>query len=201
MPPHSCTALHDLCKAMPPRPAQPCKISALPDHAPEECCRRYKQAQSPFCWTMPPKPVKLGIHRHAGSPLCQPVPFRHAKPTLRRLTSSPQLKASTRRSVGHNPLATCQRKAPNLPKRHTQTGLDAKELASEQLRLQFYCSRTGDFFFLFFKDLLPGLLFDHLKSLPFFFSFPLYFIHFIFPSLSLFYPSLLVLLVLLMLPS
>jgi hypothetical protein len=30
----------------------------------------------------PPKPVKPEIHRHAGSPLHQPVPFRHAKPML-----------------------------------------------------------------------------------------------------------------------
>jgi hypothetical protein len=37
-------------------------------------------------------------------------------------------------------------RAPNLPKRHTQTGLDAKGVTSEQLRLQFYCSITGDFF-------------------------------------------------------
>jgi hypothetical protein len=28
--------------------------------------------------TAPFKPVKPGIHRHAGSPLCQPAPFRRA---------------------------------------------------------------------------------------------------------------------------
>jgi hypothetical protein len=38
--------------------------------------------------------------------------------------------------------------------RNTQTGLEAKELASEQLRLQFYCSRTSEVFLsLFFKGL------------------------------------------------
>jgi hypothetical protein len=106
---------------------------------------------------VPPKPVKPGIHRHAGSPLCWPVPFRHATPMLQRPATSPQLKASTHRPLGPHPLATCHRKDPNLRKRHTQTGLDAKELASEQLRLQF-CSKTGDFFFPSLRDLLPGLL-------------------------------------------
>jgi hypothetical protein len=43
--------------------------------------------------------------------------------------------------------------APNLPKRHRQTGLDAKGVTSEQGRLQFYCSRTGDLFFPFLKCL------------------------------------------------
>jgi hypothetical protein len=51
--------------------------------------------------------------------------------------------------------------------------------------------------------LLPGLLFDHPPSLPFFSLFlpSLFSLPFIFPSLSLFYPSLLVLLVLILLPS
>jgi hypothetical protein len=46
--------------------------------------------------------------------------------------------------------------------------------------------------------LLPGLLFDHPPSLPFFSLFLS--IPFIFPSLSLFYPSFLVLLVLICYP-
>jgi hypothetical protein len=64
--------------------------------------------------------------------------------------------------------------------------MDAKNLASEQLRLQFYYFRTGNFFSPSLRDLLPGLLFDCPPSLPFFFSFPHYSIPFIFPSLSLF---------------
>jgi hypothetical protein len=40
-------------------------------------------------------------------------------------------------------------RAPNLPKRHIHTGLDAKGITSEQQRLQLYCSRTGDFLFFF----------------------------------------------------
>jgi hypothetical protein len=41
--------------------------------------------------------------------------------------------------------------APKLPRRHRQTGLDAKRVTPELLRLKFYCSWTGDclFFFLF----------------------------------------------------
>jgi hypothetical protein len=136
--------------AIPPKPARHCTIFTLQGCAPKAC-----QAGDPphthpwslFCSTATPKPVKPGIHRHAGSPLHQPAPFRHAKPMLQSPATLPQLKTSTPRLVGPHPPSTCHRKAPYLPKRHTQTGLDAKELASEQLRLQFYCPRTGDFFF------------------------------------------------------
>jgi hypothetical protein len=69
---------------------------------------------------------------------------------LQRPATSPQLKAFTHRPMGPHSPATCHRKAPNLSKRHTQTGLDAKKPASEKLRLQFYCSRTGDIFFFLF---------------------------------------------------
>jgi hypothetical protein len=157
---------------MPPRPAvlevQTHTISILLGHAPkactvltiftpQACAPKACQARDPHTHDLcsaapcPSKPVKPGIHRHAGSPLCWPVSFRHAKLTLQRPTTSSQLKASTHRPVGPHPLATCHRKAPNLPKRYTQTSLDAKELASAQLRLQFYCPKTGDFFFFFFN--------------------------------------------------
>jgi hypothetical protein len=190
---------------MPPRPAvlevQTHTISILLGHAPkactvltiftpQACAPKACQARDPHTHDLcsaapcPSKPVKPGIHRHAGSPLCWPVSFRHAKLTLQRPTTSSQLKASTHRPVGPHPLATCHRKAPNLPKRYTQTSLDAKELASAQLRLQFYCPKTGDFFFFFLilifivfpslRDLLHVLLFHHSPPLPFFFSFPLY---------------------------
>jgi hypothetical protein len=118
--PKACTALQDLCSA------RPC-LQGL-QH------QKYKHTGSLFCWAMPPKPVKPGIHRHTGSPLHQTVPFKHSKPMLQRPMNSPQLKASTHRPMGPHSLATCHRKAPNLPKRHTQTGLDAKELASEPLK-------------------------------------------------------------------
>jgi hypothetical protein len=157
---------------------------------------------------MPLKPVKPEIHRHEGSPIHQPVPIRHAKPMLQRPATSPQLKVSTQRPVGPHPPSTCYRKAPNLPKRHTQIGLDTNELASEQLKLQFYYSRTGDFFFFNFnfnffpslRNLLPGLLFDHPPSLPFFSLFlsTLFLLSF---QLSSFYPSFLVLLASILLPS
>jgi hypothetical protein len=117
--------LHNLRWAVPLTLAQACRIST---------------------GTMPLKPAKLAIHRHAGSPLCQPMPFRYAKPMLQRPASLPG-KASTCRPLGPHPPATSHRRGPNLPKRHTQTGLDAKGVTSQQLRLQFYCSRIGEFFF------------------------------------------------------
>jgi hypothetical protein len=136
------------CWARPRRPTHPCTIFTL-----QACASKACQAGDPHTHNLcsarlcPPKPVKPGIHRHTGSLLCQLVPFKHAKPMLQRPATSPHLKASTRRPVGPHPRSTCHRKAPNLPKRHTQRGLDAKELASEPLRLQIYCLRTGEFFY------------------------------------------------------
>jgi hypothetical protein len=101
------------------------------------------------------KPVKTGIHKHAGFLLHWPMTYRHTKLTLQRPAISPQLKASTQRPMGHNPPSTWHRKAPNLSKRNTQRGLDTKELTSEQLTQQFYCSRTGDFFLIFNFYFLP----------------------------------------------
>jgi hypothetical protein len=115
------------------RPAQACMISA---------------------GTMPLMLAKLAIHRHAGSPLHQPTPFRHFRSMLQRLTNSPQLKASICRPMWPHPPATHHKSIPNLHKRHTQTPLGAKEVTLEKLRLQIYCSRTGDLFFSFFFPLL-----------------------------------------------
>jgi hypothetical protein len=101
---------------------------------------------------------------------------------------------------------TCHppQKGSQPTKETAQTGLHAKEVTLQQLRLEFYCSRTGEFFPPSLRNLLPGSLFDHPPLLPFFvssfFSFPLFSLSFIFPSLSLFYPCLLVLLVLILLP-
>jgi hypothetical protein len=132
--PQACTGLNDLHWAAPLTPSQACTIST---------------------GNVPLKPAKLAIHKHAGSPLCWPMPIRHTRPMLQRPASSLQWKASSHRHVGPHPPATCYKRAPNLPKRHTRTGLDAKRVTSEHLRLQFYCSRTGDFFFFFlFSPLL-----------------------------------------------
>jgi hypothetical protein len=114
---------------MPLRPAQACKIST---------------------GTIPLKSVKPAIHKHAGSPLCLPRPFRHARPTLQRPVSSLG-KASACKHMGTHPPATCHRRTSNLPKRHTHTSLDARGVTTQQLGLQFYCSRTSEFFFPFFK--------------------------------------------------
>jgi hypothetical protein len=58
-----------------------------------------------------------------------------------------------------------QMPAPNLPRRCWQTGLDAKGVTPELLRLKFYCSWTEDFFlfiFLFLKYLSCSLFVHHL---------------------------------------
>jgi hypothetical protein len=119
----------DLCSAGPGppglhKPADLCCAGPRTQGLPHQ---RYKHARSLFHWARPSWPVKLGIHRHTASPLCQPAPFRHTRTTLQKPAISPQLKASTRRPLGPNPPATCHRKAPNLPKKHTQTVLVAKE--------------------------------------------------------------------------
>jgi hypothetical protein len=41
--------------------------------------------------------------------------------------------------------------ATNLPRRHRQTGLDAKGVTPDILRLKFYCSWTKNFFLFFFS--------------------------------------------------
>jgi hypothetical protein len=64
--------------------------------------------------------------------------------------------------LAHQPLPTTgglqhyQMPAPNLPRRCRQTGLDAKGVTPKLLRLKFYSSWTGDFFFsvLFFFSFL-----------------------------------------------
>jgi hypothetical protein len=42
-----------------------------------------------------------------------------------------------------------QMSAPNLPRRHRQTGLEPKGVIPELLRLKFYCSWTRNLFFYF----------------------------------------------------
>jgi hypothetical protein len=113
------------CQAMSLRPEQACTISAVLGHAPKACqagdphmhdlCHSaplglHRPAQTLLCWpvplmpaqactistrTMPLKPAKLANHRHKRSSLCQPVPFRHARPRIQRPASSPQWKSST----------------------------------------------------------------------------------------------------------
>jgi hypothetical protein len=110
------------------RPAQACPISAR---------------------TVPLKPAKLAIHIHGWYPICWPMPFRHARPTLQKLASSPQPKASTEGLWDSTHLPSTTTRLQSCL-RDTQTGLDAKGVTSEQLTLQIYCSRTGDFFLFFF---------------------------------------------------
>jgi hypothetical protein len=94
------------------------------DHAPKAC-----QASNP-------QTGRISTPRAHALQACQVhAPKAHQLPQ----------KASTCRPVGPHPPATCHRRTPNMPKRHTQTGLDVKGVTS-QLRLQFYCFRTGEFF-------------------------------------------------------
>jgi hypothetical protein len=98
--PYMISALPATC----PRPAQPCTI-----FTPQACAPKACQARDPHMHDLcsaglcPPKPVKPGIYRHAGSPLHWPVPYRHAKPRHQRPATSPQLKTSTHRPVGPPP--------------------------------------------------------------------------------------------------
>jgi hypothetical protein len=86
----------------------------------------HRPTKSPPCW--PARPL----------PTCSPG--RCLAHQLPPITGGPQ----------HH-----QTLAPNLPRRCRQTGLNAKGVTSELLRLKFYYSWTGDcfFFFLFFKCL------------------------------------------------
>jgi hypothetical protein len=100
-----------------------------------------------------PLPFCFFLEDQAGDPQTRRISTPLACALQARQAHAPKAHYFTS-AKGLHPLYTCHRKALNLPKRHTQTGLDAKELASEQQRLQFYCSRMGDlFFFPFFKGL------------------------------------------------
>jgi hypothetical protein len=80
--------------------------------------------------TMPLKPAKQAIQRYTiSTPLA--CALQACQPMLQRPTSLPQGKSSPHRPVGPHPPATHHRRAPNLPKRHTQTDLDAKGVTSE----------------------------------------------------------------------
>jgi hypothetical protein len=115
----------------PPKPAQRCTIFILQGCAPKVCQARDQHTDYLHsAWPHPPSLSSQGsidmqyLHSTGLCPSGMPSPCSKA-------TTSPQLKASTWRPVGLLPPSTCHRKAPNLHKRHTQTGLDAKELTSE----------------------------------------------------------------------
>jgi hypothetical protein len=119
------------------------------------------------------------------------TPLGHCPPCL----SSPlayQLQPTTGGLQHHQTLA------PNLPRRHRKTGLNAKGVTPELLRLKFYCSWTGDFFFffLFFKCLFVLLTVCPVNCLSTISQF--WFLWFSFFFSLLFSPSVLVLLILLL---
>jgi hypothetical protein len=108
---------------------------------------------------------------------CRPTRLLPTRPSAHRLQT-------TTGGLQHH-----QMPAPNLPRRNRQTGLDAKVVTPELLRLKLYCFWTRDFFCSFFSffflfslsiclscslsDCLPYLLVDFFGS-PFFF-FPFFF--------------------------
>jgi hypothetical protein len=84
--------------------------------------------------------------------LLGPLPARWPTSTLTATLQAYQWLFPPPANGGHQHHQT---PAPNLPRRCRQTGLDAKGVITELLRLKFYCSWTGDsfFIFLFFKCL------------------------------------------------
>jgi hypothetical protein len=66
----------------------------------------------------------------------------------------------------------CHRRAPNLHKRHRQSGLDANTRTTNTLVILLFLNQRFIFFFFFFlpffKRLASGLLFECPPSLPFF---------------------------------
>jgi hypothetical protein len=141
--PKACQALHNLCWA----------------HAPQAHQTHALQASTISTWPPLLSPTRPMLHRPTRS---LPGPCPSALPGLQS-TGPPDLcstehssscspgpwkQASAWRPVGPCPLVTCQGRALNLPRRHWQKGLDAKVVKPELLRLKFYCSRTGNFFFL-----------------------------------------------------
>jgi hypothetical protein len=127
-----------------------------------------------------------------GSVTCQatrPTPHRTARLPPHGPTGPPLASPPGYHLPAHWPLPTTgglkhhQTLAPNLPRRCRQTGLDAKGVTPEQLRLKF-CSWTRNFFSFFFflfslsvylscslSDCPPYLPVDFLGC-PFFFPFP-----------------------------
>jgi hypothetical protein len=143
----------------------------------------FSMAQSTKRTAGPPSPHPIGPQSHYSTPPGSPPLGPCWAPALHGTAASPPHWAPAPQALPgpssaglpdsrstRPPHGRLHRRAPNLPKRYKQTGLDAKGVTSEQLKLQFYFFRTGFFFFFFCLSLrvwLSGLLFDHPPSLPF----------------------------------
>jgi hypothetical protein len=96
--------------------------------------------------------ARLQAHRHVSPPgFCLIGPPAHWPPS----PGPPTNHLATAPPDHHLPPGTGvlqhhQKPAPNLPRRCRQTRLDAKGITPELVRLKFYCSWTGKFFFSFF---------------------------------------------------
>jgi hypothetical protein len=144
--PHTCTGLHNLCSASPwPQGLEhlwSTQYLCSTGLGPQVCTGLNWY---PLHWIMSLRPAQVYTIStlQACAPKACPAgdPYTHDLCSAGRTASSAQ--AGTISALqGHAP---GHRRAPNLPKRLTQTGLDTKGVTS-QLRLQFYCSRTGEFF-------------------------------------------------------
>jgi hypothetical protein len=156
-----------------------CAAHQAPSHRPLQSllCRPWGLCSSGSCFSAPPGLCSTGrndLPRPPNPQACQaqdpqtcttqvcqahapqthwisagPVPLRPTRPTLHRPARFPQWQASAHRPLVPCLPATRHRRAPKLPRRHRQIGLDAKGVTPELLRLKFYCSWTIDFFFAF----------------------------------------------------
>jgi hypothetical protein len=133
------TGLLDVCSAGPP----PHRPTGPPLH------------QAPVtqaCWIstlLSPRPAGLPDPCSAGlldSCFTRPLHSRPARSSLCQASTLQVCWAPVCPLPAIGGLQTCLR-------RHRQTGLGAKGVTPEQLRLQFYCSRTSDFSFFFFAFL------------------------------------------------
>jgi hypothetical protein len=153
-----------------------------------------RRASTPMHWLTASQPTGPLSQRPPRSLPCQAATGQPTRPPPHR----PPPHRPTRPPHATGQLQHHQTLAPKMPRRHKQTGLDAKGVTPELLRLKFYCSWTRDFFFLFpyfflFFKCLCCLMFNYPPSFPVdFFGFPFFFF------LFLLSPSFLVLLVLLL---
>jgi hypothetical protein len=103
-------------------------------------------------------PIILGSHCSTGPHhlcwACVPQSFQAHAPQAHQIAAMTGLCLQA-----HGALPTCHpQEGPNLPRRHRQTGLDAKGVIAELPRMKFYCSWTGDFLtFFFFWPPFKGL--------------------------------------------
>jgi hypothetical protein len=115
-------------------------------HLPDFCPMGPPDHLSPDCQASAPQNTQAAT--------CQPT-----TPQTQQTTAHPPALQATACLPTHRPLPATgglqhhQTPAPNLPRRCRKTGLDAKGVTPELLRLKFYCSWIRGFFFSFLFSL------------------------------------------------